>query len=330
MGRVAKVTVVLTWIFGALLCMSLLINCASLAVIGSLAGGGAGGQLGLPEEVLEEGQLNRRLAEVTIAGVIGDDSESGPFGGPPTHAAILKQLRAARDDDSVAGVLVRIDSPGGGVTASDEFHHVISQISEKKPVVIHMGDLCASGGYYAAVAADYLYASPTTIIGSIGVILPMIDASELMTKIGIKTESITTGPYKDMTSPARGLKPEEQVILQETVDAMHARFVQLVAAGRKGRGPVPEEEEAAQQHIAAWADGRIMPPQKALELGMIDAIGYREEAIAQLRELAGSPNGQVFRYRGAAGLGGLLGVGPITVQVDADLPEERALYQWQP
>jgi protease-4 len=331
MQRVAKISVVLAWVFGAMLCMSLLLNCASLAVLGTVAGGAEPMTAsGLPEEVVEEGQSQRRLAEVFLVGVIGDDSESGPFGGPPTHGELLQQLAAARDDDSVAGVLVRIDSPGGGVTASDEFHHIIEQISESKPVVIHMGDLCASGGYYAAVAGDHLVASPTTILGSIGVILPLINAAGLMEKIGLQSEAITTGPYKDMTSPTRGLKPAEQEILQGTVDAMHARFVQLVAAGRSGRGPVPADEAEAAEHVAGWADGRIMHADLALELGMVDAIGYRDEALAVLREKAGSPNGQVFRYAQTESLGSLLGLGPVQIQVAPQLPESQALYQWRP
>jgi protease-4 len=227
---------------------------------------------------------------VDLAGVLAEEPlftfESRPQ--VPLLARVREELEKAADDESVRAVVLRINSPGGTVTASDILHHEVGRFKARRkvPVVAAILDVGASGGYYVALAADRIVAHPTTVTGSIGVLMLTVNSGGLLEKIGVSTSYITSGRYKDMGNPFRGLTPDERAIFQEVIDRLHGRFVALVA---KGRGL----DEA---RVRTLADGRIYTAEEALTLGLVDRIGYLEDAIALARQSAGLREAKVVTY----------------------------------
>lgn len=267
----------------------------------SVAVGGGGGTAHLLQEEHLQGSGADKVAVVDVKGVIGDFG--GFFGGTGMVDKTIRMLRAAANDASVKAVILRVDTPGGGVTASDEIYNEIKKLKEKKPVVVHMGDLCASGGVYIAAPCTSLVASPTTLTGSIGVIISHADMSKLYEeKLGIKSEPIKSGKHKDILSTDRQMTPEERALIQSIVDEMYERFLRIVAEGRAGKGPVPKEIEAAKTYLRTFADGRIFTGEAALKNGLVDRVGYFEDAINEAETLAGIRNASVFRYKQLGGL----------------------------
>jgi protease IV len=189
----------------------------------------------------------------------------------------LARLKAFREDDTVRAIVIRINSPGGGVSPSQEIYSEIRRTIPTKKVIASMGSVAASGGYYLAAAANGIVASPGTITGSIGVIMGYTDLQELFRKIGLTPVVIKSGAFKDMGSPLREMTPEERAILQGFVDQIHGQFVQAVAEGRN-------MDSAA---VAPLADGRIYSGQEALELGLVDRLGNLSDAIAWAGRLGG-------------------------------------------
>ena len=183
---------------------------------------------------------------------------------------IVRQLSDYRYNPGVRGIILRIDSPGGAVAPAQEIYNEIMKLrAEHKTVYASMGTVAASGGYYIACAADYVLANPGTLTGSIAAVMAFSNVEELTNKIGVKPVVIKSGKYKDVGSPMRTMKPEEQKLLQNVVDDVHQQFVQAVA---KGRGlPVSQVSEIA--------DGRIMTGQQALKLKLIDEVGGLEKTI---------------------------------------------------
>lgn len=218
---------------------------------------------------------------------------------------VRRALRALRRTPSIRGVLLEIDSPGGGVTDSDEIHRLIREVGElrrngkKIPVLALLGDMAASGGYYVAVAADKIVARPTTITGSIGVILSSYELSEAMAKIGVKQVVIKSKetPYKDMLSPTRPLTPVERSKLEAIVQELYERFVDVVDEGR------PELDRAAVRRLAT---GEIYSARQALKAGLVDAIGSEREALQMLAEMVGMRSVKVVEHRRRPGLMDLL------------------------
>ncbi|HBP17982.1 MAG TPA: signal peptide peptidase SppA, partial [Planctomycetes bacterium] len=184
---------------------------------------------------------------------------------------------------------LRIDSPGGTVGASDRIWHMVSEFKRTtgKPVVVHMGGTCASGGYYIAVACDHLIAEPTTITGSIGVVLSTLNFSGLLKEYGVKDVTIKSGPNKDLLNSTAPPNEEHLAIMQTMVDETYARFTEIVAKGR----PIKLEK------VRQLADGRIYTANQALKHQLIDAIGYQEDAFATVRRLAQAGACQLVRYR---------------------------------
>ena len=196
---------------------------------------------------------------------------------------IVRQLSDYRYNPGVRGIILRIDSPGGAVAPAQEIYNEIMKLrAEHKTVYASMGTVAASGGYYIACAADYVLANPGTLTGSIAAVMAFSNVEELTNKIGVKPVVIKSGKYKDVGSPMRTMKPEEQKLLQNVVDDVHQQFVQAVA---KGRGlPVSQVSEIA--------DGRIMTGQQALKLKLIDEVGGLEKTIDLLAKklgIAGRP-----------------------------------------
>ena len=191
---------------------------------------------------------------------------------------IVRQLSNYRHNPNVRGIVLRIDSPGGGVAPAQEIYNEIMKLkADHKTVYASMGTVAASGGYYIACAANYVLANPGTLTGSIAAVMAFSNIEELTDKIGVKPIIIKSGKYKDVGSPLRGMKPEERKLLQSVVDDVHQQFVQAVA---KGRGlPVSEVNEIA--------DGRIMTGQQALTLKLVDEMGGLEKTIELLAKKIG-------------------------------------------
>ena len=227
---------------------------------------------------------NSRIAEVHLAGVIG----AGEDGGESSDLELIQwQLRKAREDASVGAVILRIDSPGGEVTASDVLFEAVRRTREKKPVVITMESVAASGGYYVACGGSYLFAYDTTITASIGVIMQSVNYKELAGKVGVQVQTFKSGAMKDLLNGAREMTEEERRYVQGLIDQSYSRFVGIVARERH------LDETALRQGVA---DGRIMSGTDAVREKLVDAVGGAPEALAKARELAKSPGAPVFRY----------------------------------
>ena len=191
----------------------------------------------------------------------------------------MEQVNSFRTNDRVKGVVLRIDSPGGAVAPTQELYDELLKLKSKKPLVVSMGTVAASGGYYLSCASDWIVANPGTITGSIGVIMEFTNMEELFGKLGIRNETIKSGAHKDMGSPFRELTKEERTLLTEMVKDVREQFVEAVVAGR----PVEFEK------INPYLDGRIFTGRQALKLGLVDELGNINVALEKAAELAGLP-----------------------------------------
>ncbi|WP_017756119.1 signal peptide peptidase SppA [Calidifontibacillus oryziterrae] len=242
------------------------------------------------ETIIEEGSEFGSIVVLDVNGVIQDTGEIGAFFESPTynHRKFLKMLQNAGEDDSVKGIIIRVNSPGGGVSESAELHDRIVDIQENysKPIYISMGSMAASGGYYISAPADKIFASPETLTGSLGVIMQGINYAQLAEKYGVKFETIKSGEHKDIMSPTREITDEERRILQEMVDNSYEGFVDVIV---NGRNMSPDK-------VREIADGRIYDGRQAKELGLIDEFGYLDETIAAMKDLEEVGDVSVVRY----------------------------------
>lgn len=204
-----------------------------------------------------------RLAVVRVEGFIGDAER------------VVSWVEKLRRDSTVAGALVRIDSSGGGVAASQEIFFAVQRLAKEKPVIISMGSVAASGGYYVAIAGKEIFANPSTITGSIGVRLQVNNVQGLMERVGVSSESLTTGKLKAAGSPFQTLTEEERAYLQGILADMQDEFVSAVAAGRG----------LSREAVEAVADGRVLTGRQALQAKLIDALGDQQAAFDRLKEL---------------------------------------------
>lgn len=220
-----------------------------------------------------------KIAVIYVEGVItGARSSSGIFSEGGGTDALIKRLHKAAADPDVKAIVLRINSPGGSSTATEEVGEELKKIRRKGMLVItSMGDMAASGGYWLAACTDFVYANPSTLTGSIGVYMPYSNWEELYKKIGIRQEKIKSGAHKDILSSDRAMTEEERVILQTLVNEIYDNFVQVVAEGRK------MEIEA----VRKLADGRIYTGKQAKEAGLVDELGNLYDAIDKAGELAG-------------------------------------------
>ena len=224
-----------------------------------------------------------RVAVINIEGTIvcGADSKENLFNqaNGVTSGSIMKQIREAAADDSVKALLLRIDSGGGSATAAEEVGRELIRFKEeaKKPIVATMGNTGASAAYWiAACASDKIYANATTLTGSIGVYMPYMNTEELFKKIGITSDKIKSGPYKDIMTNDRPMTKEEKEILQNIVDEIYDQFVYTVSAGRK----------METSKVRAIADGRIYTGRQAKNIGLVDELGDYYDALAAAGALA--------------------------------------------
>ncbi len=194
---------------------------------------------------------------------------------------IIKQIQHHIENPTVQAFVIRINSPGGGVAASQEIYEEIRKIRQihDKPVVASLSTVGASGGYYIAAAANKIVANPGSITGSIGVILQIPNLSDLLRKVGIRSVVIKSGPYKDMASATRDLTPQERQLLQQLIDDIHDQFIQAVVEGRG----------LSRDQVERVADGRILSGRQALELGLVDQLGNLQDAIETAAKMGGIP-----------------------------------------
>ena len=189
----------------------------------------------------------------------------------------IRQLRHFLKQDGIKAVVLRVDSPGGIVAPSQEIFEEVRKFAAKKKIIVSMGSLAASGGYYISAPATIIYANPGTITASIGVILKLSNIEALMDKLGIKSYTLKTGKYKDSGSPLREFSPEDRAMLQSVIDNTHEQFIRAVAEGRK----LPIEE------VRKIADGRILSGEQAKGLKLVDRLGTLQDAIEEAGKLAG-------------------------------------------
>ena len=244
------------------------------------------------EERVLSGEGADKVLLVNISGIISSRNNSKRILGDKKRTGMLVRLREeldrARNDANIKALVLRINSPGGTVTASDTLYHEIKQFKRDTglPVVVHFLDMGTSGAYYAALAGDRIFAQPTTVTGSIGVVMFRIDTTGLMQKIGIHAEEIASGKRKGMGSPFRRLSPEERDIFRNMIDSLHERFVSTIA----------EERGLPLKQVRQLGDGRIYTSEQANTAGLIDGIGYLDDSLKEARKLANIEQATVVAY----------------------------------
>ncbi|HET6514282.1 MAG TPA: signal peptide peptidase SppA [Thermodesulfovibrionales bacterium] len=211
--------------------------------------------------------IGEKVAIVRIEGPILDSKNA------------IEEIKEQTKNQSVKAIVLRVDSPGGAVAPSQEIYEEVKRAVSKKKVVVSMGSLAASGGYYVSAPASRIVANPGTLTGSIGVIMEIPNLEGLMSKVGVKTEVIKSGQHKDMASAFRGIGKEERIILQEVLDDVHEQFIRAVAEGRK---MTPE-------NVKKLADGRIFTGRQAVQAGLVDELGNIEDAVKVAARLSGIP-----------------------------------------
>ncbi len=209
--------------------------------------------------------IGDRIALVRIEGPIIDSKNA------------IEEIKDYTKDSSIKAIVIRVDSPGGAVAPSQEIYEEVRKAASKKTVVVSMGSVAASGGYYISSPATRIIANPGTLTGSIGVIMEIPNIEGLMNKVGIKTEVIKSGRHKDIASIFRGRSKEEREILQAVLDDVHEQFIMAVAEGRK---MMPDD-------VRKIADGRVFTGKQAMKIGLVDELGNLEDAIKIASKLAG-------------------------------------------
>ncbi len=209
--------------------------------------------------------LRGKIGVIPIEGIIGDSEE------------LVEQINEFAEDRGIKAVVLRINSPGGGVAPSQEIYQAVRELKKKKKVVASMGAVAASGGYMIAVAADRIVANPGTITGSISTVMHYANVEELMKKVGVRSSVVKSGKFKDIGSPSREMTAEEKSLLQAIVDDIYDQFVRTIAENRK----------LPLQKIFELADGRIFSGRQAKDLGLVDDLGGLQDAIQLAGKLSG-------------------------------------------
>ena len=250
-------------------------------------------------EVRAYGSGANKTVLVHVHGFIRLDAEGSLFAPPGVTGQTLAAIRRATLDQDVMALILDIDSGGGGITASDVLLDAVRRFRQSRPdrrVVAICGDMAASGAYYVALGADHIIAHPTTVTGSIGVMIQALNLRELGHKLGIAGITIKSGPDKDLLNPLSEMTPAQRAMLQHVVDGLHNRFVRLTSEHRG----LPEAR------VRELADGRILLAHDALAAGLIDEIGYWPDAMARTAELLSVNRIAVYRYEAGFSLFNLL------------------------
>lgn len=265
----------------------------------------------LEEAVLEDNDASTKIAVVDVDGVI----TSSPLNqqGYSMVDIIKAQLDRARDDRHVKAVILKVDSPGGEVLASDEISEAIKNFqdgrqsngadqdrSKAKPIIVSMGNLAASGGYYISAPCRYIVANKMTLTGSIGVIMHGYNYRALMDKVGIAPEVYKSGKFKDMMSGSREpgeIPPEERAMMQALIDEVYGDFKEVVAEGRDAAHKKNQDDgHALADNWTDYADGRVLSGTEALKLGFVDRLGDFETAVESTKKIAGISSANLIRY----------------------------------
>lgn len=268
------------------------IHCLILCIAVLLSGCGDFGLFSPPAAFSEKtvsGSGTDKIALIHITGMISNLPKRGLMNSQPSMLQeTIAQLRLAEKDSSVKAILLAINSPGGSVTASDILYHELNRIRKegKKRIYTLMMDVAASGGYYIALASNSIMAHPTTVTGSIGVIVTRMSIAETLNKIGVETFTTKSGAMKDMGSILRKPTAEENEVISGIINTMNTRFQNLVIENRPN----------AKQH-PIYKDGRILTAQQAQNLGLIDTIGYFDDAIVQIKKDIGAEKIKIINYR---------------------------------
>ncbi len=303
------------------LVLSLLLN----MVLSASAAAGVSAD-GMHQEKLYSGDLMTpdKIALITVKGAIMEG------GWPATDPVeeVRSQLKIVANDPNVKGVLLRVDSPGGGVTASDQIYNMLRQV--KVPIFVSMGSMAASGGYYIAAAGEQIFAERTTITGSIGVLITSYNVSGLMEEWKIQDVTQASGGNKELLSMTKPVQEEHHKIIQDLVDAMYERFLDVVMEGRTAAG-------LTRPALREIADGRIMLGQQAVDHKLVDKIGYLDDALAALQTHLSLSSCKVVQFEKLDPFGGLFGAsGPQNVRIDIDKRQivesfgPKALALWKP
>jgi protease-4 len=305
--------------WGIVLALSVLANIVLFMVLIGVVAVFAAGQKGIfTEEVVQAGPRTTKIAVITVQGIINGAKAQD----------IYSQLNAARKDARVKGLIIRVNSPGGTISGSDEIYNEILKYrqEEDKPAVAFMQGVAASGGYYTSVACEKIIAEPTTVTGSVGVIAGHFVLQGLLEeKLGIKAAIVKSGEKKDWPSPFRPFTEEQRQYIQEKlIDPAYNRFVEVVADGR---------ESLTLDDVKRLADGSIYWADEALDEKLIDKIGYLDEAIEQVKSLAGIEEAQVVEYRRPFSLSYLLSSRSKSIlEIDRttlyELSTPQVLYLW--
>src|SRR5216117_194676 len=275
---------------------------------------------------LEEKQLRGsgtyKVLMVELSGLISSRESEGLVEQPNPVAHLKEELTRAANDSKVKALVVRINSPGGTVTASDVLYHELRAFKEKRkiPVIASIMDVGASGGYYVAVAADKIMVHPSSVTGSLGVIMLTVNARGLLEKIGLEATAVASGPKKDMGSPFRTMTDEERAIFQGVIDSFYHRFLSVIREGR--RNLTPEE-------IRKLADGRIYSGEQAKALGLVDSVGYLDDAIVLVYRRPGEYRHNIYSrvLEGGSGWTALSGLDLMAI-VRGGTPQ--FMYLWMP
>lgn len=286
------------------------------------------------QEAQVDGTGKAKVLVIDISGMISSQEKEGLRSTPSMIASVKEQLTRAAKDEQVKAIVLRINTPGGTVTASDIIYHELKtfKTTRKVPIIASIMDLGTSGGYYIAAAADSVMAHPSSVTGSIGVIMLTMNARGLLEKVGVEATAVTSGPRKDMGSPFRVMTAEERAIFQELIDSFYQRFLTIVQEGRSN---------LQMEQIKRLADGRIYTGDQAKAAGLIDEIGYLEDAVELAKKKAGLTEARVVTYRrpgeysnnvyskllAPSGLAGLADLDLMTV-VRGGTPQ--FMYLWMP
>lgn len=250
------------------------------------------------EEIDVSGKGKNKILIVEVSGLLTSSRPTDVidrlFHRPSLPTRFKEELTKASKDDKIKGIVLRINTPGGTVTASDILYHEVQEFKKEHdiPIVACIMDLGTSGGYYLAASSDRIVAHPSAVTGSLGVIMLTINGSGLMEKIGIEANTITSGQHKDMGSPFRQMTAKDRAIFQSVIDSFYQRFLDVIEEGR------PKLTKAK---IRQLADGRIYSAQQAKKAGLIDEIGYLDDAIDLAKQQAGVKEATVVMYERAGG-----------------------------
>jgi len=320
-----------------------LVTIAASALAGCGQGGGWLIKPAPIDEELTESVISRdpglfvtdKIVVIDVDGLLLNQRRQGLFFARENPVSLfVEKLDKAQADPKVKALVIRINSPGGGVTASDIMHQRLLRFRGARgnvPVIAAIEDVGASGAYYIACGAEFILAHPTSVVGSIGVIVQTVSFAGTMEKLGITAFAITSGPHKDLASPLKPLDKEDQAIIRKMVDEFHKRFLAVVIAGRK---------KLDAEKAKPLADGRVFAGERAKALGLTDAIGYMDDAISLAKQKCGAKRVKVVMYhrpwghRGTAyaalgeGLTPQINLLNISVGDLVDMTRPRFMYLW--